>query len=133
MLYSGIDDLYNVVSDFVRQYPVTDSSRKDQKINDVWESVDAFRKSFNRHKIYFDVDICEKIVWFEKELSHACNRLVAFHKDKGVIDFPDGEEHKEWLRAMSLIDKEVPEVKRALEASFREILGVPRLKQDRSP
>jgi hypothetical protein len=69
----------------------------------------------------------------EKELSHACNRLVTLHKDKGVIDFPDDEEHKERLRAMSLIDKEVPEIKRTLEASFREILGVLRLKQDRNP
>jgi len=34
---------------------------------------------------------------------------------------------------MSSIDKEVSEVKRVLEASFREILGVLQPKQNRNP
>ncbi len=133
VLYSKIDDVHKVISDFVRHYSIIDDSSKDQKINDMRKTFDDFQEFFDKRKIYFDVNICEKIISFKEELSHACSTLISLHKDKGVIDLQDGAEHHEWLKAMSSIDKEVSEVKRVLEASFREILGVLQPKQNRNP
>lgn len=92
MLYSKIDVQYNIVYDFIRQYPITEYSSKDQKIKNILEAVDNLRAFYNKHKIYFDVDICEIIFRFEKELSHTCSTLVTFYKDQGVIDFSDDDQ-----------------------------------------
>jgi hypothetical protein len=88
-LYGKIDKLYNVVYEFIGSYPGTEGSHKDQKIKGIWEYVNEFKVYFGTHKIYFDPNICRKIIWFQEELSHACSTLISFHKDRGVINIPE--------------------------------------------
>jgi hypothetical protein len=123
-LYGKIDELYRVVYEFVRSYPHMEELRKDQKIENIQDYANEFKVYFSIHKIYFDPNVCGKIISFQEELSHTCSTLISFHKDRGVINIPEGAEHKEWLKSMSLIEREVEDIKRVLETSFREILGV---------
>jgi hypothetical protein len=128
-LFSKIVALTKSASDFVRGFQSADDLKTRDRLYRLWETVDDFTVHFEKHSIYFERGVCERIIDFRGKLSSACSVLASFVQEKEAIEMPYDHLVEEWDKALGMIEQEVPVIKSALEESFREILGVSQFKK----
>jgi hypothetical protein len=121
--YANLVDFSNQAAIFVNFYQSSDDAQKKDYCQRWGTAADKLRSHFNRHKIYFDKSMCEKIEEFTAKLYKA-TALLAVLTEKGDIRINSQDEWDEWEKSMDMLDNDVPPIKAALEQSFRELLGV---------
>ena len=129
--YADIVDLHNKASIFVGAYREADDTQKQENLKALWSAVSQFRTHFQKHRIYFDKDLSEKIALLENKLAEACNVLAAFAL-KRILTTNQEIVWTEWGKAVEIMKKDVPPIGTALEDKFREILGVIEPKRNKS-
>lgn len=121
--YANIVNLYYASARFLRMFPVSGKEPDDQNVSNLLEAMSSFVTHFERHRIYFDSEVSEKIVRLNEGLSKAINMPLAFSTKQLLT--PDRKvEMQEWSRAWDVMQKEIPPIKADLEDTFRELLGV---------
>jgi hypothetical protein len=88
-----------------------------------FESGKSLHEYFERNRIYFQQESCERIASFVQALYHA---LVDFElKVESVPLDSDGKYKSEnWLKIWNKLTEELPLIKADIEKEFREILGL---------
>jgi hypothetical protein len=123
-LYSRVVELYRAASTFVRLYQSLDEAKNRENIKSLWTAADKFINYFDKHRIYFNENTCTTIDSFNEALSKACSNLIFFIQDASALNLTSGHIWNEWSKAMTLMEGDVPKIRKSLEGSFREILGV---------
>lgn len=122
--YADLVELQRAASDFVRLYQSSDDAKNREHIHSLWEAAGKFVNHFEKHRIYFNADVCGKIAGMNQKLSEATSILVTFSVGSKTIHVSFEEALDQWEKAMDVLEKEVPPIKTALEDTFRELLGV---------
>ena len=120
--HSNLVDLHRAASRFVTLYHINEEQRKDNR-KALWDAADKFLYNFERHRIYLDQDVCQKITDLTEKLSTASAVLVNLIDDKWTDKFPETM-LKEWEKGRDILEKEVPPIKALLTLKFQELLGV---------
>lgn len=123
-MYSRLVVLHRAASTFVRFYPSVKPEKQKEYLGQLWNAADAHGEYFDKHRIFFKNELCEKIDGLNGALSKASSLLATFVSGANVIKVSDGQVLEEWNKAMSILENEVPIIKQLLEQSFREELGV---------
>lgn len=121
--YSNLVNLYFLSSLFLRMFPFSKKELDDQNVSDLLEAMGNFVTHFERHRVYFNSEVSEKIVRLKEGLSRAFSMPLGF-STKQILTADRQVEMKEWGRAMDMMQKEIPPIKADLEDTFRELLGV---------
>jgi 7-cyano-7-deazaguanine synthase in queuosine biosynthesis len=123
-LYTRAVGLYRAASAFVKLYQSLDEAKNKENIKSLWNAADKFRNYFDEHRIYFNENTCTTIDSFNEALSKACSNLIVFIQDAPALNLTTAQIWDEWNKTMTLMEGDVPKIRKSLEESFREILGV---------
>jgi hypothetical protein len=123
-IYSMLVKLHRTASIFVRMYQSLDDTKNKENIKQLWGSLDIFTEYFEKHRIYFNQNTCSEIDYLINALSKAVSTLVFFIQEAGAIEVTTSQVYAEWDKAMTIMEGDVPKIKKSLEESFRELLGV---------
>ena len=123
-MYSRLVRLHKSATDFVKYYQTVNDQKKENYLKQLWDSADSHNEYFDRHRIYFQKELCEKIDNFNNKLSEACSKLAFFFQEAEAIEISTVQVWEAWNDAMNSMEKEVPDIKRLLEEHFRNELGV---------
>jgi len=121
--YANLVNLYYASAQFLRMFPVREKEPDGQSVSNLLEAMSSFVTHFERHRIYFDSEVSEKIVRLKEGISKAINMPLGF-STKQILTTDTKVEMKEWSQAMDMMQKEIPPIKADLEEAFRELLGV---------
>lgn len=122
LVYSAIVELHLSVDDFVRLLPGSDKNQNHNNLQRIWDAANQLKSSFEKNRIYFSDQICEKVSVLNETMSKIVGEIV-IHLDI------DKEQNWEWLgkrynEALDVLENKVPPIKAELESDFRELLGV---------
>jgi hypothetical protein len=121
---SRLVGLHRHASSFVKYYQSVDEQKKKECLQQLWDAADSHNEYFDKHRIFFQEGLCLKIDEFNNKLSEACSKLAFFFQEAKAIQVTDEDIWNAWKEAMQTMESEVPVIKRLLEQSFREELGV---------
>jgi hypothetical protein len=122
LIYSSIVELHLSVNDFVRLLPSSSTEQNNSNLKRIWNAADQLKSSFEKNRIFFSDQICEKVSALNETMSKPVSEIVIH------LEF-DKEQNWEWLRkryneALDVLESKVPLIKAGLESDFRELLGV---------
>ncbi len=123
-IYSMLVNLHRTASTFIRMYRSVDDTKNKENIKQLWGSLDIFTEYFEKHRIYFNQNTCSEIDCLINALSKAVSTLVFVNQEAGAIEVTIDQVYTEWDKAMTTMEGDVPKIKKSLEESFRELLGV---------
>jgi len=123
-IYSRLVKLHRTASTFVRMYHSVDDTKNKENIKQLWGCLDNFTEYFEKHRIYFNQNTCSEIDCLINALSKAVSTLIFFIQEAGAIEPTTHEVYIEWDKAMTIMEGDVPKIKKSLEGSFRGLLGV---------
>jgi len=123
-MYSRLVGLHRSASTFVKYYQSVDGQKKKDYLQQLWNAADSHNEYFDKHRIFFQQELCLKIDDFNNKLSQACSQLAFFFQEERVIEVSDQQIWEAWNNAMQTMDSEVPVIKQLLEQNFRQELGV---------
>ena len=123
-MYSRLVGLNRSATDFVKYYQSVEEEKKKYYLKQLWDAADRHNEYFDRHRIYFQEELCVKIDDFVNKLSEACSTLALFFQEEKAIKVTDEQVLEVWNIAMQTMENKVLEIKRLLEQSFRKELGV---------
>ena len=94
-----------------------------EKSKEAFTSGKAFYDYFERNKIYFKKESCERISNFIQGLNHS---LIDFNFVLDALNhqYDAKERTKEWAKVWEKLTKELAQIKAEIEEEFREILGL---------
>lgn len=123
-MYSRLVGLHRSASTFVKYYQSVNERKKKDYLQQLWEAADSHNNYFDKHRIFFQEDLCLKVDDFNNKLSEACSQLAFFFRDAKAIEVSEEQIWEVWNNAMKMMESEVPVIKHLLEQNFREELGV---------
>ena len=123
-LYSRLIEFIWAAGDFSSIMEWSGEPSKEEKAIKLYEKTQSFSDYFNKNKIYFSKDVCEKVetVFEEINASMIKFRVLMSMRKEGVGD--SKEYHKAWMDAWNLMKDRVPSLREKIEDEFRVILGV---------
>ena len=93
------------------------------KLKELWKAVDNFRDYFDKHRVFFNDDICQKIEELNSAMSDPVSKLVQ-HLQMYEQNNDISPTVKAWEEGEQRIENIVNYIKNELEEEFRSILGV---------
>lgn len=126
-LYSNLVDLVKAIGTFVNVFGHEGDPSLQEKHKIAGESYKKFRQHYDKHRIFFSENLCEKIDAFVKNLTDpaiefAVNLNMDIQVKKNESMSP--ETSKAWSDAYQKFSDGIPNAKKAIENEFRTILGV---------
>jgi len=87
------------------------------------ESANSFATYFQEHRIFLEAELYAALDGFDRKLSEA---FGSFHRsqDSERAAFYAAKGLDEWDKARKVVTDEIPELEKAIEQSFRKLLGV---------
>jgi hypothetical protein len=122
-LYAKIAMLYRTMTVFVRMALAVEEADRKNKLKDLWKAVDDFRGIYERNKIFFHANVCEKIEELDSAMSAPVSKLV-MHLEMYEQNNDISPAVQAWEEGKQKIEEIVNVIKKELEDEFREILGV---------
>jgi len=116
--YANLLDLYDLSNRFLDRFPYTQGEVPTAIIQGVLKTTSRFMTHFERHRIYFDSNVSEKIIRLNDAILGALD--VPFADAMGAPHIGDCLS-RDFINEMK--DK-IPPIKADLENAFRELLGV---------
>jgi hypothetical protein len=96
---------------------------KQQKYQKAMNAITEYFRFFDQHRIYIPEELCASLEEFARKLRTPTIRLGVYLK----IDYPNAQTTEKmfevWTQAWDSAQKDVPQLRRALEAEFRKLLG----------
>lgn len=126
-MYANLVDLYDVSSRFLDRFPFSPKEEAYTIIHEVLKAVNRFSTHFERHRIYFDSKISEKIVRLNDAIQSVLN--VPLADAMGAPSIPELVGDCLSRDVINEMRDRIPPIKTDLEDAFREILGVIRPKE----
>lgn len=124
-LYSNLDDLVKAVGSFVSIFGFQDDPSMEEKRKAAGESFKKFRQHYDKHRIFFSGDLCEKIDAFVKDLTDpSIEFAINLDMDIQRKESMSQETLKAWSAASKKFRDGIPDARKAIENEFRAILGV---------
>ncbi len=122
LIYRSIVELHLSVNDFVRLLPRSSKDQNNTNLQRIWNAADQLKSSFEKNRIFFSEQICEKVSALNETMSKPVSEIV-------IRLEIDKEQNWEWLgkrynEALDVLENKVPLIKAELESDFRELLGV---------
>jgi hypothetical protein len=126
-VYEKLTEFYLDLDTLIRWKNVTGLSEKQIKqqqfdeANKTFESGNKFTRYYTMNKLYFSVEMCEKIDEIIKEMRSCQYDLTIQYQ---WINLSAEMTMDSFKKAREKLEKEVPKLKEQIENEFREILGV---------
>lgn len=123
-LYSRLVEFIWAAGNFSNIMEWSGEPSKEEKALTLYEKTQSFSDYFNKNKIYFSKEVCEKVesVFEEINTSMIKFRVWMSMSKRGVGD--SEEYHKAWMDAWNLMKDRVPSLREKIEDEFRLLLGV---------
>lgn len=120
-LYSYLVDLYDAGESFLNKFQ---SSRDDhpKKLEALSNALKTALHYFQRHRLYFPEATCARIDAFFSKVTDIASNL-SYHVSIRADQRDLRQMSLDWNEAWNDFEKQVPELRRALEEEFRAILG----------
>lgn len=119
-LYSLLVQAEQDAISLARLFQAIGEPSQEEKIKQAFKSGKSLQEFFERNRIYFKQESCERIAGFVQGLYHASiNYAVVVSPESGGKD--RGEY---WGKVWDELTKELPPIKADIEKEFREILGL---------
>ncbi len=123
-LYGRLVEFIFAAGDFSNIVEWSGDKTKEEKAVILSEKAQLFTDYFNKNKIYFSKDLCEKVRTvfdgiYDKALTYRI--WMAMQKD-GVGDAK--KYHESWENAWNYMKDQVPALREMIEDEFRVLLGV---------
>lgn len=122
-LFASIVELEHRAKSFVSYAVSVDEKTNQEHLKQLWKAADEFKETFQKNRIYYSVEICDKLDELNNSLSAPISELVMyveFNQNasdcKGLSD--------SWKKAKEQLDNKTPAIKREIELEFRKLLGV---------
>jgi hypothetical protein len=128
-LYASIVELKKKADVFVGLMLASEKQQSDTRLKELWDAVDQFQDIFQKNRIYFVENICEKIDSLNESLSGPISKLV-MHREMSEQSNNWEALFEAWNGAKQQLDEKVPNIKKDIEFEFRRILGVLDAKQN---
>jgi hypothetical protein len=125
-LYSNLDDLVKAIGAFVNILSYKGDPSLQEKHKIAGESYKKFRQHYDKHRIFFSEDLCERIDTFVKDLKDPAIEF-AVNLDFDMQDkkkYMGQDTSKAWSDAYKKFRDNIPAARKAIENEFRAILGV---------
>lgn len=116
--YANLVDLYDVSNRFLARFPYRKGEVPTVIVQGVLKTTSRFMTHFERHRIYFDSDVSEKIIRLNEAILGALD--VPFADAIGAPVVGDCLT-RDFINEMK---DRIPPIKADLENAFRELLGV---------
>ena len=126
-LYGNLIDFIKAVDSFVEIWGNSDDPTKTKEREKFVEAFWRFRDHFDKKRIFFSDDLCEKIDEFVQGLFNPASVYYAFllMEKKDSDDGLSKDTRQAWTDAHKHMRDWTPLAKQAIENEFRSILGVP--------
>lgn len=124
-LHSKIMDFLAAAESFASLMEYSGEPSKREKARLLDEKAGEFHKYFLRNRIYFSEDVCEKVETLFREVHDSSVGLSIWlaKGEKGAGDYST-QINEAWGEAWRAMKDKVPPLVKAIEAEFRELLGV---------
>ena len=124
--YSHLIDFEEDLRSLVKPFQGIEEQSQDEKLKEVAESGENFRKFYEKNKIYFSEETQEDIENLKDEMRGIFDDFNIFRiHDRDDTPLDEVERTDTWVEDWNSLDEgEISELKQDLENSFREILGV---------
>ena len=124
-LYGLLVEANWAVAVFVSPIDWAEEPSKQEKYVSAMNSVAAFFRFFEKHRIYLPPELCEGLETFVREMR---KRAIGFgvyvsHDDGAMPEAALDKMRTAWMEASEYMDAQVPPSRAALEAELRGILG----------
>lgn len=125
-LYSLIIDLQEKLSYMTSMFQGPEWTKDNEREEKARESLDNFKKYFLENRIYFSLDLCNKI---DEILNLSLEIIVEMSVTKTSADYDStGSDRanslKEWRKQNEKVTKEINAARLELEKEFRKLIGV---------
>jgi hypothetical protein len=126
-LYEKLTEFYLDLDTLIRWKNVTGLTEEQikqqqfEEANKTFESGNKFTRYYTMNKLYFSVEMCEKIDEIIKEMRSCQYDLTIQYQWMNLSAEMTMDSFK---KAREKLEKEVPKLKQQIENEFREILGV---------
>jgi hypothetical protein len=104
-MYGKMVELYEAASIFVRSFQSVNTTRKQEFQKELWRSTDEFKSYFNKHRIYFNEDVCKVIESLNDKLSEACSALAFISQQGAAVEISNENLFKLWDKGMTALKK----------------------------
>jgi len=119
--YEMLSETQIVVSQVVHPVQFEAESSDEERFRQAFNKKVDLARFFERSRIYFDEDICEQISTVNKTM-HKVLILFQSSQRRGARN-QDSADLEKWNDAFSIMEKEIPVLKSALESRFRQLLS----------
>ncbi len=124
-LYANLDELVKATYSFVNLAEWTGEPNKDEKRKMAGEALRKFQDQFDKNRIYFSGSLCDRIDKFVREFTRPAAKYALYlTMSKDSDDSVRKERDEAWFSAYDKMEKDVPEMRKAIENEFRSLLGV---------
>jgi hypothetical protein len=124
-MYEKLIDAVNAATDYVSFVDLAGEPSKDKKFEIAITKISTFYQYYNKRKIFLSKQLCDQIKQFSDKLWKPTHELSLYIGDMGFAKRPDGDYDDVWMEAWNSISGgEIPQAVQALEAEFRNLLGV---------
>ena len=121
-LYKLLVEAFWHVSEFTSQTQFGDPDRKQQYV-DALNSVAAYFRFFDQHRIWLPTKLCVPLENFARQLRAPTIRLGVYLQIPHPTEKTLQEQSEVWDKAWEAVSSDIPELQSAIEAEFRTLLG----------
>ena len=119
--YEMLSETQMVISELVHPVQFESEKSEAERSREAFEKKVELARFFEKRRIYFDEQVCQQITTVLRTMHKV---LVVFESSKrrGLRNL-EGPDLEKWHDAFSIMEKEVPVLKSALESRFRHLLS----------
>ena len=97
---------------------------KKVKFQEAMKAITEYFRFFDQHRIYLPAALCASLEDFAKKLRVPTINMGVFLRIDYPSDRTSNEKAEAWIAAWNSVQQDVPKLRAALEAEFRDLLGV---------
>lgn len=121
-LYKLLVAAYWQVSEFTSPAQFGDPDRK-QQYADAINAVASYFRFFEQHRVWLPPEMCAPLEAFAKQLRTPTINLGVYLRIEHPTEKTLQEQSEVWDKAWQAVSGDIPELRRAIEAEFRKLLG----------
>ena len=114
------------VSEFISPMQFEDADRKQQHV-DALNSVTAYIRFVEQHRIWLPTKLCVPLENFAKQLRDPTIQLGVYLHIKNPTEKTFDEHQEAWDKAWETVSGDIPKIQSAIEVEFRTLLGADQL------
>ena len=125
-LYKLLVEAFWRVSEFTSPMQFGDPNRNKQYV-DALNSVEAYFRFFDQHRIWLPTKLCDPLEYFAKQLRDPTIQLGVYLSIKNPTEKTFHEQQEVWNKVWETVSGDIPKIRSAIEVEFRTLLGADQL------